>query len=94
MEQAGSGLEKLVARSLRRAPQNETPLLAWPLVCGSAVAERTRAVLFANSVLSVTVPDAGWKREMQNLAPRYIAAINRYAVQPVHRIDFVIRQGN
>jgi hypothetical protein len=94
LEQVGSGLAKLVAGSLRRTPQNETPLLAWPLVCGSAVAERTRAVRFANYVLSVAVPDAGWKQEMQNLAPRYIAAINRYAMQPVHRIDFVIRQGN
>jgi hypothetical protein len=93
LERAGSGLEKLVAGSLRRTPQNETPLLAWPLVCGSAVAERTRALLFANSVLSVAVPDAGWKQEMQNLAPRYIAVINRYALQPVHRIDFVIRPG-
>jgi hypothetical protein len=92
MEQAGAGLEKIVAGSLRRAPQNESPLLAWPLVCGSTVAGRTRAVRFANSILSVEVPDAGWKREMQNLAPRYIAAINRYAGLPVHRIDFVIHQ--
>lgn len=94
LERAGSGLEKLMTGSLRRTPRSETPLLAWPLVCGSAVAERTRAVRFANSILSVAVPDAGWKHEMQNLAPRYIAAINRYTMQPVHRIDFVIRQGN
>lgn len=93
MEQAGAGLEKIVVSSLRRVPQGEAPLLAWPLVCGSVVAERTRAVEFAGFVLRVEVPDAGWKREMQSLAPRYLAALNRYAGQKVERIEFVIRQG-
>jgi aspartyl/glutamyl-tRNA(Asn/Gln) amidotransferase C subunit len=41
----------------------------------------------------VEVPDAGWKREMQGLAPRYLAVLNRYAGQKVERIEFVIRQG-
>ena len=92
MEQAGPGIEKIVIGSLRRVPQAEAPLLAWPLVCGSTVAERTRAVEFANAILRVEVPDAGWKREMQILAPRYLAALNRYAGQKVERIEFVIRQ--
>jgi hypothetical protein len=93
MEQAGAGLEKIVMGSLRRVPQNQAPLLALPLVCGSVVADRTRALEFADSVLRVEVPDAGWKREMQGLAPRYVAQLNRYAGQKVQRIEFVIRQG-
>ncbi len=93
MEQAGAGLEKIVVSSLRRAPQAEAPLLAWPLVCGSVVAERTRAIEFAAAVLRVEVPDAGWRREMQSLAPRYLATLNRYAGQKVERIEFVIRRG-
>ena len=93
MQQAGAGLEKIVAGSLRRVPQAEAPLLAWPLVCGSVVAERTRATDFADAVLRVEVPDAGWKREMQSLAPRYLAALNRYAGQKVERIEFLIRRG-
>jgi hypothetical protein len=93
LERAGSGLEKIVLGSLRRVPQADAPLLAWPLVCGSAVAERTRAVRFSDAILHVEVPDAGWKREMQSLAPRYVAALNRYAGQKVERIEFVIRQG-
>lgn len=92
MEQAGAGLEKIVLGSLRRVPQGEAPILAWPLVCGSAVAERTRALRFADAVLRVEVPDAGWKREMQSLAPRYLATLNRYAGQQVERIEFVVRQ--
>lgn len=73
-------------------PQAEAPLLAWPLVCGSVVAERTRALEFRDAVLRVAVPDAGWKREMQSLAPRYLAALNRYAGQKVERIEFLINR--
>lgn len=90
MEHVGQGLEKIVANSLRRAPQSETPLLAWPFVCGSAVAERTRALNFDGGVLRVEVADAGWKRELQELAPRYLAALHRYAGQTITRIEFVI----
>jgi serine protease inhibitor len=46
---------------------------------------------FAQSVLRVEVSDAGWKREMQSLAPRYVAALNRYTAQKVERIEFVIQ---
>lgn len=90
MEQAGSGLEKIVVLSLQRAPAGEVPLLAWPLVCGSAVAERTRALSFESGVLRVEVAGAGWKSELQALAPQYVATINRYTTEKVHRIEFVI----
>ena len=93
MQQAGAGLEKIVLGSLRRVPQADAPVLAWPLVCGSVVAERTRALDFACAVLRVEVPDAGWRREMQSLAPRYLATLNRYAGQKVERIEFVVRRG-
>jgi hypothetical protein len=92
LEQAGAGLEKIVLGSLRRVPPSDAPVLAWPLVCGSVVAERTRVLEFTDGVLHVEVPDAGWKREMQSLAPRYLAQLNRYAGQKVERIQFVIRQ--
>ena len=64
--------------------------MAWPVVCGSAVAERTRALEFEDGVLRVAVPDVGWKAELQTLAPRYLVAINRYSNQAIRRIDFVV----
>ena len=94
MEPAGSELEKIVARSLRQAPPLETPLMAWPVVCGSAVAERTRALSFADGVLRVAVPEMGWKAELQTLAPRYLASINRYTVEPVRKIEFVVTRSD
>jgi len=87
---AGSDLEKIVARSLRQVPPGQAPLLAWPVFCGSAVAERTRALSFLDGVLRVAVADAGWRSELQSLAPRYLASINRYTAEPVRRIEFVI----
>ena len=62
MDRLGSHLESIVAKALHRAPAPESPLLAWPVTCGSAVAERTRAVSFASGVLLVEVSDAGWRQ--------------------------------
>ncbi|HEY1676437.1 MAG TPA: DUF721 domain-containing protein [Candidatus Sulfotelmatobacter sp.] len=90
MEPVGSELEKIVAKSLRQAPPAQAPLMAWPVVCGSAVAERTQALNFEKGVLRVSVPDQGWKAELQLLATRYLAAINRYTVEMVCRIEFVV----
>ena len=56
--QAGADLEKIVAQSLRQAPPARAPLMAWPVVCGSVVAERTRALSFLDGVLRVAVADA------------------------------------
>ena len=90
LEHAGAGLEKIVAQSLRQAPPAEALILAWPVVCGSAVAERTRALSFVEGVLRVEVDGQRWKAELQALAPRYMAVINRYTTETVRRIEFVL----
>ncbi len=68
--------------------------MAWPVVCGSAVAERTRALSFEDGVLRVEVAGLGWKAELQALAPRYLAMLNRYTAEAVRRIDFVVSRGD
>jgi predicted nucleic acid-binding Zn ribbon protein len=90
MEAIASTLEKVVARNLRRA--TDAAILAWPVACGSAVAVRTRAMSFRSGVLLVEVPDVGWRAELIQLAPRYLAAINRYSAVPVSRIEFTVAQ--
>ena|ERR1700689_3049358 len=92
MHQAGNGLEHLLMSSLRRVPRDEALVLAWPLVCGSVVSERTRALDFSDRVLRVEVPSPGWKSEMQLLAPHYVATLNRYTGEKVERIEFVVQQ--
>ena len=90
MERATAGLQKIVSDALRRTPPGQAPLLAWPLACGTAVAERTRVLDYSQGVLRVEVPDSGWRSELQALAPQYVAAINRYIAESVRRIEFVI----
>jgi predicted nucleic acid-binding Zn ribbon protein len=90
LQPASIGLEKIVVASFKRMPSAEAALSAWPLVCGSAVAERTRAESFADGILRVTVADPAWKRELQMLAPRYVATLNKYVGQRVERIEFLI----
>ena len=90
MEHASAGLEKILSRSLRRAPLGQGPLMAWPLACGYAVAGRTKALDFADGILRVEVSDKGRKAELQALAPQYLAVINRYVGESVKRIEFII----
>jgi hypothetical protein len=91
VERAATNLENIVAKAVRLAPAQESPLLAWPVSCGSAVAERTQAVAFSGGVLRVEVADSGWRRELSSLAPRYLAALNRYSAVQVRRIEFVVK---
>ena len=90
MEHAGTGLQKIVADSIRRAPSQDAAVLAWPLVCGTAVADKTRALDFSDGVLSVQVPDATWRSQLMGLAPQYLAAVNQFVPQNVRRIAFVL----
>ncbi len=83
MQPAGLGLDKIVPASFARRPADEAPLLAWPLACGSAVAERTRALNFADGVLRVEVPDAGWRTELQTLAPQVCRGHQPYVSENV-----------
>ena len=69
MNRASAGLETIIAKALHSAPASESALLAWPVACGSKVAERTRALSFSDGILRVEVADAGWRRELANLAP-------------------------
>jgi Dna[CI] antecedent, DciA len=91
LNRASAGLETIIAKALHRAPPDESARLAWPVACGSAVAERTRALSFSDGILRVEVADAGWRRELLNLAPRYVAVINQYSAASVKRIEFVVK---
>jgi len=92
LNRASAGLETVIAKALHRTPPSESALLAWPVACGSAVADRTRALSFSDGILRVEVADSGWQRELASLAPRYVASINKYSATPVRRIEFVVKR--
>ena len=90
MERAGTELQNIVADLLRRAPAEEAPLLAWPFVCGEAVARRTHAITYAQGVLRVEVPDKAWRAQLAELFPRYKTALNHLLPDVVERIEFTL----
>jgi predicted nucleic acid-binding Zn ribbon protein len=91
MRHASSTLKKIFADTLRRDAGDDAPLLAWPLVCGSKVAEKTSAIGYADGVLTVEVPDATWQQQLHSLNPQYLAALKQISAQPVNAIKFVVR---
>jgi predicted nucleic acid-binding Zn ribbon protein len=90
MQQAGSGLQKMVAQVLRQTGEEQSALLAWPLACGAMVAEKTHAVSLEDHILRVEVPDRSWRDQLKTLAPRYLATINQYSSGRVLGIAFVV----
>ena len=88
MQSARQDLQSLAARVVKDAPPDEAVVLAWPLVCGSAVAERAKAVAFDNGTLRVTVPDRGWQMQLEAFSAQYADRLSRLAGIVVHRIMY------
>jgi predicted nucleic acid-binding Zn ribbon protein len=92
MQHAGSTLRKIFADTLHREGGDNAPLLAWPLVCGSKVAEKASAISYADGVLTVEVPDATWRQQLQSFNQQYLASLKQMSAQPVNAIKFVVRR--
>lgn len=90
MENIRQTLQQLVVDAVRKAPAEDVPLLAWPLACGSAVAEKTRALAFAEGELMVQVPDAAWRTQLLSLTPEYLRQLRNITDGRVIRLRFVL----
>jgi hypothetical protein len=89
MQHAATTLRKIFSDTLRREGP-DGPLLAWPLACGTKTAARTHAVAFADGVLTVSVPDETWRRQLQSFAGQYLSAVNQTTSEKVSRINFIV----
>ncbi len=94
MEAVRPVLEKVVSDTMKKVPSMEAPLLAWPLVCGSAVANKTRALECRQGVLRIEVPDNAWSRQLNGFVPEYLGAMKQLVTEDVNRIEFVVSNGN
>lgn len=63
---------------------------AWPMVCGSAIAVRTRALAFRDGSLFVEVPEKSWRAELVQFLPQYLSAMNRLLPARVEKIVFTL----
>jgi predicted nucleic acid-binding Zn ribbon protein len=89
-----TGLEKIVLDALQRTPPQEAPLLAWPFACGPAVAQKARALSFADGILTIEVADAGWRTQLTDMAPQFLARINQLVSVNVKRLCFIVSNGS
>jgi len=91
MEHGRGDLQKLFAEALKNATPDQAPLLAWPLVCGPGVANRTRPMDFQGGVLRVEVPDKEWKAQLEALVPDYLRAFATLVEKKkVEKIEFIV----
>jgi predicted nucleic acid-binding Zn ribbon protein len=90
MQHARGTLKKIFKETVCSKAGEQGPLLAWPVVCGGAVAERTRALSFVDGVLIVAVPDIVWRNQLQLMYQQYLAGLNQIAGRPVRNISFVV----
>ena len=91
MEPIRSGLRNIMSDFLKKQPQDEAAVLAWPVVCGAEVASRTKALGFADGRLTVEVSDAAWRSQLAAFIPRYLSGLNELlGSQTVCDLRFVI----
>lgn len=92
MERAAAGLTNLLTDILRRVPAEDAPLMIWPMVCGQAVAQRTKAMSFSDGVLRIEVPDFVWRAQLSGLSQKYLTGINSVLPEAVRRIVFDVAE--
>jgi hypothetical protein len=89
MHHARATLSNIYASAVHRVAGEQAPVIAWPLACGSKIAQRTSALAYINGELAVRVPDKLWRNELQSLSDRYVAALNQMSRQKVKSIRFI-----
>ena len=90
MHHARGTLRKIFAEKVCVPSGTEAPVLAWPVVCGTAVAQKTRALSFVDGVLLVAVPDVAWRAQLQSMYQQYLASLHQVAGKQVKSISFVV----
>lgn len=91
LESIRTGLRNVMKDLLRAQPVEEATLMAWPVVCGKDVAARTKAVIFAEGVVTVEVPNAEWRKQLTALASRYISAYEALLGHVVKEVRFKVQ---
>ena len=91
MEHGRGDLHKIFSEALKEASADQAPLLAWPLVCGPGVANRTRPMDFVGGLLRIQVPDKEWKAQLDSLVNDYLRAFSTLVEKKkVERIEFIV----
>ena len=91
MQSTRHDLGKLASRVFSGADASEAVTLAWPLVCGSKVAQRAKASAFYDGTLYVFVPDPGWRSQLEGFSAQYTKKLSDLTGADVHRIQYEVK---
>ena len=72
MEALRDLLRSTLSTVLNTHTEEDKVRAAWPVVCGSAIAQRTRVTGYAPGRLEVAVPDGAWLRQMGSLREKLL----------------------
>jgi hypothetical protein len=92
MESVRSGLRNIFADLIRGTSLDQAVMLAWPIVCGKEVANRTDPVGFSKGVLTVDVPDATWRGQLSAFSRKYVSGFNELLGPVVTDVKFKVKQ--
>lgn len=84
-------LKRSLVKSLREMPDEDKIVVAWPVACGKAMAERGTVVGYSKGVVLVEVADAAWLRQMLSIQGQLAWEIGRISGVRVRGIDFKTR---
>ncbi len=90
MERTRTALADMASLLLRGVTEDEAVVTVWPLICGSRVASRTRALNFSRGQLTVEVPDASWRSELAGYMPHYLNQLRKTSGVAVERMRFTL----
>jgi hypothetical protein len=86
------GMRELLRDNLRRSLQamKETDRLAvaWPVVCGAAMAVHGEIVGYRDGIVSLDVSDSGWMQQMMSVQGQLSGELGRIAGVRVTGIHF------
>jgi hypothetical protein len=86
------GMRDLLKLSLRRSlgalSEKDRLAVAWPVVCGRAMAERGVVVGYVDGVVRVQVEDGAWLRQWMSISVQLAGEMARIAGVRVSEIHF------
>ena len=94
LEKIRDVLKGSLGRSLQALQDEDKLAMAWPLVCGRAMAEHGTVVGFADGVLRVQVADGPWRRQLISMQGQLAAEMGRVAGVKVTEIHWEIKRNN
>jgi Dna[CI] antecedent, DciA len=90
MQPARLDIERVAVTILAGLPIEEAAVLAWSLVCGSAIAARTQAVGFHTGALQVRVPDAEWRAQLESFSLTFMDRLSKLLGDKISGIEFTV----